>query len=108
MHRLSSLPLPPAVDGFISAAQMVAGIQRLHAKLRSSVDLMGIGLAAPRSDTVAEDGAAAAPAGKDVGDVRWGAWAASGQASWSIRLGCAACSSFWHISEKWDPHLSAD
>lgn len=54
----------------MSAAAMVEATQGLHARLRSSVDLMGIGLAAPRGDTVAEDRAGEAAAGKDVGDVR--------------------------------------
>ncbi|KAI7844526.1 hypothetical protein COHA_001884 [Chlorella ohadii] len=62
--------LPVAEDGRISAAAMVEGVQRLHAKLRASVDLMGIGLAAPRGDTVAEDTSAKEATGKDVGDVR--------------------------------------
>lgn len=57
---------------------MVAAIQALHAGLRDSVDLMGIGLAVPRGDTVAEDAAAAGSSGKDVGDVRC-AW------TWSAR-----------------------
>ncbi len=54
----------------MTAAAMVAAIQALHASLRDSVDLMGIGLAVPRGDTVAEDAAAAGSSGKDVGDVR--------------------------------------
>ncbi|KAL4859390.1 Protein strawberry notch 1 [Chlorella vulgaris] len=48
----------------------VPGKSRLHLSLRSSVDVMGIGLSAPRGDTVAEDTTAAGPAGKDMGDVR--------------------------------------
>ena len=60
-----------AADGRTTAAALVAGVQRLHAKLRASVDVMGIGLAAPRGDTVAEDKAAAGSANKDMGDVRW-------------------------------------
>ena len=35
--------LPAAEDGRISAAAMVEGVQRLHAKLRASVDLMASG-----------------------------------------------------------------
>lgn len=60
----------PGEDGRLTAAAMVAGIQALHARLRDSVDLMGIGLALPRGDTVAEDAAAAGGSAKDVGDVR--------------------------------------
>jgi hypothetical protein len=62
--------VPRPVDGRVSAAAAVAATQRLHASLRASVDIMGIGLAAPRSDTVAEDAAAAGASGRDVGDVR--------------------------------------
>jgi len=79
----------------MSAAAMVSGVQRLHARLRSSVDLMGIGLAAPRGDTVAEDNAAGAAAGKDVGDVRWaggrgrlGLAHELGTCTYDGRLGC--------------------
>lgn len=62
----------------MTAAAMVAGIQALHARLRDSVDLMGIGLALPRGDTVAEDAAAAGGSAKDVGDVRCVTAAAAG------------------------------
>ncbi|KAI3433451.1 hypothetical protein D9Q98_003264 [Chlorella vulgaris] len=62
--------LPVPEGGRVSAAAAVASIQRLHLSLRSSVDVMGIGLSAPRGDTVAEDTTAAGPAGKDMGDVR--------------------------------------
>ncbi|KAL4431062.1 hypothetical protein ABPG75_006318 [Micractinium tetrahymenae] len=60
----------PSEDGRVTAAAMVAGIQALHARLRDSVDLMGIGLALPRGDTVAEDAGSGGSSGKDVGDVR--------------------------------------
>ena len=79
--------MPPAV-------QAVA-LQSLHACLRASVYIMGIGLASPRTDTVAEDtSAAAGAAGKDVGDVRCvraeigGVGAAEG----IVGSGCLACS----------------
>ena len=63
---------------------MVAAIQRLHARLRAGVDLMGIGLASPRGDTVAEDTAAAGAAGgKEVGDVRWAqGWGVGDRDGW--------------------------
>lgn len=66
----------------VSAADVVDAVTRLHLSLGAYVDIMGIGLSAPRSDTVAEDvsvltaaASAAAAAGaaggsKDTGDVR--------------------------------------
>jgi hypothetical protein len=76
-------PAPAQPGGRVSAAGAVEAVQRLHASLRSCVDIMGVGLAAPRGDTVAEEAlgpgaasavAAAAAAGtggaKDAGDVR--------------------------------------
>ncbi len=53
-------------------------VQALHRLLRDCIDVMGIGVNMPRSDHVAEEGAAlpAALAGsiaaKDLGDVRCG------------------------------------
>ncbi|KAK9814268.1 hypothetical protein WJX72_003136 [[Myrmecia] bisecta] len=69
---LASLP----TEGVISAAALITAVQKLHARLRDCVDLMGIGVGLPCGDTVAEEGAAAAgPAAgngsnKDMGDVR--------------------------------------
>lgn len=54
----------------MTAAQLVASLQRMHARLRDSVDLMGIGLAAPKGDTVAEDASAGAKSAGEQGDVR--------------------------------------
>lgn len=50
-------------------------VPHLHAKLRDCVDMMGVGGAAPRADTVAEDTAAVARTaidGKDLADVKCG------------------------------------
>ena len=46
-------------------------VETLHDQLRDCVDLMGIGLGAPRADTVAEEGTAITKdQPKDIGDVR--------------------------------------
>lgn len=61
---------PAAADApRMSAAQLVDAVLRLHGHLRGAVGLMGIGLSAPRGDTVAEANAGIA-GGKDQGDVR--------------------------------------
>uniref|UniRef100_A0A1D2AC25 UBA domain-containing protein n=2 Tax=Auxenochlorella protothecoides TaxID=3075 RepID=A0A1D2AC25_AUXPR len=61
---------PAAADAArMSAAQLVDAVLRLHGHLRGAVGLMGIGLSAPRGDTVAEANAGIA-GGKDQGDVR--------------------------------------
>ncbi len=61
----------------ISAAAQVDAVTRLHASLRGSVEMLGVGLGLPRGDTVAEEaggaagGGAAAGGGSSLGDVRW-------------------------------------
>ncbi|KFM23228.1 Strawberry notch-like protein 1 [Auxenochlorella protothecoides] len=57
--------LPPGVR----LEALVDAVLRLHGHLRGAVGLMGIGLSAPRGDTVAEANAGIA-GGKDQGDVR--------------------------------------
>lgn len=46
-------------------------VETLHDQLRDCVDLMGIGTGMPRTDTIAEEGAAVSKdQPKDLGDVR--------------------------------------
>ena len=64
-------------------------VPHLHAKLRDCVDMMGVGGAAPRADTVAEDTAAIARTaidGKDMGDVKCGPFPGFGLYSKPVRL----------------------
>jgi hypothetical protein len=90
-----------AEGGRVSAAAAVASIQRLHLSLRSSVDVMGIGLSAPRGDTVAEDTTAAGPAGKDMGDVRWArVRGGRGRISRGARSGVDRSGGVWQRGER--------
>ncbi|KAK9855114.1 hypothetical protein WJX84_007868 [Apatococcus fuscideae] len=61
-------------SGTVNQAQQIPAVECLHQELRDCVDIMGVGSAMPRSDTVAEDTTTPGPTtsapSKDMGDVR--------------------------------------